>query len=174
MAAMENLKVYKQVCMKIRTTLVSGREDLVSPTLVTRNFVEGFAKCLNDRILPEHSLTAEADESPLGGYAEPLYGNGASANAMDHCTVPFCPFIEPAEGWEIEYSETRCEVRLHRSMQYPLCYVKTESTVPVACVWVLEFFWALCPCVNLGGREGGSYHVFHTHKEVPVLMLLCV
>ena len=75
---------------------------------MTRNFVEGFAKCLNDRILPEHTLNSEleADESS-SSYVEPLYGNGASANAMEHCAVPFCPFIEPAEGWEIE---TRCEV----------------------------------------------------------------
>lgn len=110
MATLEKLRVYKQVCLKIRSTLVSGRDDLVSPTLVTRNFAEGFATSLNDRILSEHSLDSSVEDA-LGYEETSSYGNGASANAVKECG-PFCPFIEPAEGWSIEYSEKRCEVRV--------------------------------------------------------------
>lgn len=111
MATIDKLRVFKQVCLKIRSTLVSGREDLVSPTLVTRNFVEGFMTSLNDRVLPEHSLDSNAEEAARG-YEEPAsYGNGASANSGKACGDPECPFIEPAEGWSIEYFENSCKVR---------------------------------------------------------------
>ena len=103
---MEKLRVYKQVCLKIRSTLVSGREDLVSPTLVTRNFVEGFASSLNDRLLSEQAMNR--GDTSVYGLAN-SHGNGASANCAAE-SRPVCPFIEPAEGWTIEYSETTCDV----------------------------------------------------------------
>ncbi len=103
---MDKLKVYKQVCLKVRSTLVSGREDLVSPTLVTRNFVEGFASTLNDRLLSEQAMN-NREQSVYS--ATNSFGNGASAKSVDECR-PACPFIEPAEGWSIEYSEAVCEV----------------------------------------------------------------
>ena len=103
---MDKLRVYKQVCLKIRSTLVSGREDLVSPTLVTRNFVEGFASSMNDRLLSEQAM----DRSDRSVYSTTnSFGNGASAKSADDCG-PLCPFIEPAEGWSIEYSEVMCDV----------------------------------------------------------------
>ena len=104
---MEKLRVYKQVCLKIRSTLVSGREDLVSPTLVTRNFVEGFTSSLNDRVLSEHALDQGEDSSMYTGVNS--FGNGASANSTVDCG-PVCPFIEQTEGWKVEYCEKRCEV----------------------------------------------------------------
>ena len=85
---MEKLRVYKQVCLKIRSTLVSGREDLVSPTLVTRNFVEGFTSSLNDRVLSEHALDQGEDSSMYTG-----------VNSTVDCG-PVCPFIKQTEGWK--------------------------------------------------------------------------
>ena len=103
---MDRLRVYKQVCLKIRSTLVSGREDLVSPTLVTRNFVEGFASSLNDRLLSEQAMN-RTDQTVYN--ATNSFGNGASAMPAD-CVGPTCPFIIPAEGWSVEYSEVICSV----------------------------------------------------------------
>lgn len=105
---MDKLRVYKQVCLKIRSTLVSGREDLVSPTLVTRNFVEGFASSMNDRLLSDQAMN-RTDHTMYNAT-----GNGASAKSADNGDCgngPNCPFIEPAEGWTVEYSELICTVR---------------------------------------------------------------
>lgn len=135
MATLEKLRVYKQVCLKIRSSLVSGRDDLVSPTLVTRNFVEGFAASLNDPILSKHTLERkireeeERERSEISGYrSSSSYGNGASANcgggdrkAGGEGSSPDCPFIEPAEGWSTEYYETRCQVRDTYSLSLSLC-----------------------------------------------------
>lgn len=105
---MDKLRVYKQVCLKIRSTLVSGREDLVSPTLVTRNFVEGFASSLNDRLLSEQAMN-RTDQTVYN--ATSSFGNGASANSADEdCGGPTCPFIMPVDGWSVEYSEVICSV----------------------------------------------------------------
>jgi hypothetical protein len=89
---------------------VSGRDDLVSPTLVTRNFVEGFVTTLNDRILSEHSLDNGRVARGLNYDETTSYGNGASANSAQAFGGIECPFIEPAEGWSVEYYENNCKI----------------------------------------------------------------
>ena len=111
MASLDELRVYKSVCLKIRSTLVSGREDLVSPTIVTKHFVDGFTASLNEGgSIPNRSVeTGEAmvmdaigNGCPMDGDLESSEGNG-SRNT--------CPFVESCPGWNVEYSEKRCEVR---------------------------------------------------------------
>ena len=68
--------------------------------------MEGFASTLNDRLLSEQAMN-NREQSVYS--ATNSFGNGASAKSVDECR-PACPFIEPAEGWSIEYSETVCEV----------------------------------------------------------------
>ena len=41
---LEELRVFKRVAQKIRSTLVSGREEMVSPTVVSRSFIDSFEK----------------------------------------------------------------------------------------------------------------------------------
>ena len=43
-SVLEELRVFKRVDQKIRSTLVSGREEMVSPTVVTRSFLDSFEK----------------------------------------------------------------------------------------------------------------------------------
>lgn len=110
MTSLDELRVYKSVCLKIRSTLVSGREDLVSPTIVTKNFLDGFVASLNEGdMVPNRSVeTGEAvvmdavsNGCPLDGELKATEGNG---------TQNSCPFVESAPGWNVEYSEKRCEV----------------------------------------------------------------
>ena len=43
-SVLEELRVFKKVAQKIRSTLVSGREEMVSPTVVSRSFLDSFEK----------------------------------------------------------------------------------------------------------------------------------
>ena len=43
-SVLEELRVFKRVAQKIRSTLVSGREEMVSPTLISRSFLDSFEK----------------------------------------------------------------------------------------------------------------------------------
>lgn len=53
-SVLEELRVFKKVDQKIRSTLVSGREEMVSPTVVTRSFLDSFEK-----MVPATSLVRE-------------------------------------------------------------------------------------------------------------------
>ena len=156
MATLEKLRVYKQVCLKIRSSLVSGRDDLVSPTLVTRNFVEGFTASLNDPILSKHALERkireeeERERSEISGYrSSSSYGNGASANCggggnpKREGSPPECPFIESAEGWSTEYYETRCQVRdTHQSFSFSFSLLPCAG--PVQCTHSNSYYYYFC------------------------------
>lgn len=89
-SVVEQLRVYKQVCRKIRSSLVAGREELVSPGVVSRSFME---------ILDKMAVAASTDSGIYPGEGSPARGNE-------------CPFVEPAEGWSVEYGEKLCEVGL--------------------------------------------------------------
>ena len=106
MSTIEKLRVYKQVCLKIRSALVSGREDLVSPTCITKTFFEEEQNelnrplsftCLENGISREDVLT-EVLRGEENGYHQP-------------CSQP-CSFVEEAEGWRVEYCEYKCQVRV--------------------------------------------------------------
>ena len=43
-SVLEELHVFKAVAHKIRSTLVSGREEMVSPTVVSRSFLDSYEK----------------------------------------------------------------------------------------------------------------------------------
>ncbi len=63
---------------------------------------------MNDRLLSEQAM----DRSDRSNYSTTVnsFGNGASAkSAADDCGT-VCPFVDPAEGWSIEYSEVVCDV----------------------------------------------------------------
>ena len=88
----EQLRVYKQVCQTIRSILVSGRGDVVSPAAIGRTLIDV------DRLRPIPIL----QES--NGAVSPA--DSSSDGRSDEC-----PFVEQAEGWTVEYHEARCEVR---------------------------------------------------------------
>ncbi len=90
---LDRLRVYKQVCQKIRTSLVAGREEVVSPTTVSRSFLESFEK-----LAPATST----DSGIFAGDGGSVLGEGVRKGG--------CPFVEAADGWNIEYSEKNCEV----------------------------------------------------------------
>lgn len=92
--SLHTLRVYKEVCHRIRSSLVAGRNEIVSPTTISKSLVKETMQkqemsCLNGE--------APSAESPGG--------------AMEHTVVEeSCPFLEAAEGWTIEYSGGGCEV----------------------------------------------------------------
>ena len=53
-SVLDELRVFKKVGQKIRSTLVAGREEMVSPTVVTRSFIDSFEK-----MVPATSLVSE-------------------------------------------------------------------------------------------------------------------
>ena len=91
-SVLDRLRVYKQVCHKIRTSLVAGREEIVSPRTVSRSFLE-----FCDKLEP-----ASSTDSGI------FPGDGALGDSPARQTE--CPFIEAADGWNVEYSERQCEV----------------------------------------------------------------
>ena len=102
MSTIEKLRVYKQVCLKIRSALVSGREDLVSPTCITKTFFEEEEEELNRPLsftCLENGISREEVSTEVLREDE----NGCQ---------PACPFIEEAEGWRVEYCEYKCQVRV--------------------------------------------------------------
>ena len=98
--------MYKQVCRKIRASLVAGREEVVSPTAVCRSFLDSFGRM------------APATSTDSG-----IFPGDGRENAPRHNTD--CPFVEAAEGWTIEYSEKFCEV----GRPTLLCTVAAESSI---------------------------------------------
>ncbi len=89
-SVLDRLRVYKQVCQKICTSLVAGREEVVSPTTVSRSFLDSL-----EQLAPATST----DSGIFAGDGVSVVGERGG-----------CPFVEPADGWSIEYSEKRCEV----------------------------------------------------------------
>lgn len=91
-----NLRVYKDVCHRIRSSLVAGRNDIVSPTTITRTLVKEKqeASCPNGAFIGEAPSAARSSDS-------------ADEHVSDEVN---CPFLEEAEGWTIEYSGGTCEV----------------------------------------------------------------
>ena len=129
---LEDLRVFKRVEQKIRSTLVSGREDMVSPTVVTRSFIDSFEKmvpatslvryvcCISCMVCCHlllaltfhsycvcdicfHNACCSQDSGISSGEREGS-PNGHRQNE--------CPFIEPADGWSVEYNHKNCEVSM--------------------------------------------------------------
>lgn len=99
----QNLRVYKEVCHRIRSSLVAGGNELVSPTTISKLLVKEMKE-------GEDVVTFTIDEAPSAV---------SPGGAMGHTTTEdSCPFLEPAEGWTIEYSAgANCEVSLFPSVQ---------------------------------------------------------
>lgn len=89
----QSLKVFKDVCHRVRTSLLAGKDEIISPTTITRALVS------ERQYLSCQDGEAPSAESPVG--------------AMEHtATEESCPFLEAADGWAIEYSGSGCEVHL--------------------------------------------------------------
>ena len=105
---LEKLRVYKQVCQKVRSSLVAGRDEIVSPTAILDALTESSSKKLvgssgsiDSGIFPGE---APAADSPRGA---PKAERSSSRNSNGG----ECRFVEPADGWTIECSDKCCEVR---------------------------------------------------------------
>ncbi len=99
---LEQLRLFRQVCQKIRSSLVAGREEIVSPTVVCRTFMDAF----------ETEKTGESGSTDSGifpGEAPSAECPGGAARASSRAGQE-CPFIEAADGWTVEYYEKDCEV----------------------------------------------------------------
>ena len=109
MSTLEKLRVYKQVCLKIRSTLVSGREDVVSPTSITKKFFDSSDDGVNRRVPPcysvENGIDTEESDLDRSRKARSDSKNGGVSPRRHRC-----PFVEEAEGWRVEYCEYRCQV----------------------------------------------------------------
>lgn len=90
-STVRSLQVFKDVCHKVRTSLLAGKNEIVSPTTITRALVS-----------ERQDVSCQDGEAPS---AE------SPVSAMEHTTTEeSCPFLEAAEGWSIEYSGSGCEV----------------------------------------------------------------
>lgn len=106
----EKLRVYKQVCLKVRSSLVAGRDEIVSPASFLESLVvESSAPKLvsssgsiDSGIFPGE---APAAECPKGARNAERAGSRNSNEGGDECR-----FVEAADGWTIEYNEKCCEV----------------------------------------------------------------
>lgn len=94
-STVQSLRVYKEVCTRIRSSLLAGRNDVVSPTTVSRELVKDTADKLGGSCQNGNGAFLEEASSAM----EPESGSEAS-----------CAFVEPAEGWTIEYGGSWCEV----------------------------------------------------------------
>ena len=93
--------IFLKVCHKIRSSLVAGRDEIVSPCSLSRALIDsrenfGGSGSIDSGIFPGEAPSAE---SPGGAQA----GRPSSRNSE-------CPFVEAAEGWSVEYCEKYCEV----------------------------------------------------------------
>ena len=95
----EQLRVYKQVCQKIRSILVSGRGDVVSPAAIGRTLID------MDRLRP----------IPILQESNSSNGDVSSTDPSSDGRSDECPFVEQAEGWTVEYREGQCEVQFGRT-----------------------------------------------------------
>ena len=110
---LEKLRVYKQVCQKIRSSLVAGRDEIVSPSSFLDALVESDSKKLvgssgsiDSGIFPGEGPSADGSRGvPKGERSASRSSNGSTNGGGE------CRFVEPAEGWTIEYSDKWCEVR---------------------------------------------------------------
>ena len=101
---LDQLRHFRQVCQKIKSSLVAGREEVVSPTEVCRSFMEAF----------ENEKAGESGSTDSGIFPEELSSAdspGAASRSSSRTTMHVCPFIEASDGWTVEYFEKDCEVR---------------------------------------------------------------
>ncbi len=99
---LEQLRLFRQVCQKIRSSLVAGREEIVSPTVVCRTFMDAFET-------EKAGEVGSTDSGIFPGEAPSADSPGGAARANSRGGQE-CPFIEAADGWSIEYFEKDCEV----------------------------------------------------------------
>ena len=113
---LEKLRVYKQVCQKVRSSLVAGRDEIVSPNAFLESLVESNSKKLvgssgsiDSGIFPGEAPAADSPKGAPKAERSASRSSNGSANGGGECR-----FVEPAEGWTIEYSDKWCEVRKER------------------------------------------------------------
>jgi hypothetical protein len=110
---LEKLRVYKQVCQKVRSSLVAGRDEIVSPSAFLEALIESNSKKLvgssgsiDSGIFPGEAPAADSPKGAPKAERSASRSSNGSANGGGECR-----FVEPAEGWTIEYSDKWCEVR---------------------------------------------------------------
>lgn len=121
-SVLERLRVYKQVCRKIRSSLVAGREEVVSPSTICRSFLDSYENMAPATSTDSGIFPGDARESPQ---------------------LPFqsdCPFVEAADGWTVEYCEKRCEVRRIHLKQWATCPPCLCSPYLLLCLSVFFIF----------------------------------
>ena len=94
---MEQLRVFKCVCMKLRSSLVAGREnEVVSPSSLCKTLVDPS----ESNKMATSSGSTDSGIFPGEGDSPRLCAGGVSS----------CPFVLPADGWTVEYCDKCCEV----------------------------------------------------------------
>jgi len=107
MYILEQLKLFRQVCLKIRSSLVAGREEVVSPTAVCRTFMDAFEA-------EKAGESGSTDSGIFPGSEAPSAESAGGASRSNSRNGTDCPFIEHADGWSVEYYEKDCEVTMIR------------------------------------------------------------
>ena len=92
-STIQSLRVFKEVCTTMRSSLMAGSNEVVSPTAVSRELIKDTADKLSASC-PNGNGALHEDAS-----SSRVSGQEAS-----------CPFVESAVGWTIEYGGRWCEV----------------------------------------------------------------
>lgn len=93
-STIQSLRVFKGVCIKIRNSLLAGSNEVVSPTAVSRELIKANADKLSGSC-PNGIGVLKKEEA---------------SSAMETGREASFSFLEPAEGWTIEYGGSWCEV----------------------------------------------------------------
>ncbi len=98
-STLQSLSVFKDVCTRIRSSLLAGRNEVISPATLSRELIKDAAAGRGD--------TATTSSQTGNGI---VTGETSDTSAMEAGPVEACPFLEPADGWSIEYGGAWCEV----------------------------------------------------------------
>ena len=122
-ATIQHLRVYKEVCHKLRSSLVDASNEIVSPTTISRALVK-------------ESMEKQSVSCPNGAFLGEAPSANCPGGAMEYGTAgDSCPFLEAAEGWIIEYSKSECQVCYLEAGVAGMCLVLCSEARCIC--WVL-------------------------------------
>ena len=102
-STIQKLSVFKDVCTRIRSSLLAGRNEIISPGTLSENLIKAAAASRQkDYSACQNGASESHEENSPGGMAM----DAEPSEARDRG----CSFLEPAEGWTVEYGGSWCEV----------------------------------------------------------------
>jgi len=109
-STIQKLSVFKDVCTRIRNSLLAGRNDVISPGTLSESLIKAAAASRQKDASACQNGTCESHDENSSGMA-------MEAEPSEN---PGCSFLEPAEGWTVEYGCSWCEVSIQTKSEKKL------------------------------------------------------